>query len=230
MLYLLSSRIAAPLACSRLSETREDAKVKGKRKVGGAGKGKRKGRPSSPQFSPVLRLLVLWLRAKARLNRQTRAILECSVVTYLAIIKWGWVGGKGLCRSRRVLSTSDILCVFLHFFRAVLVRNSATSSSDSRKRHFLVQSWIIANVSRAWKQGWSMAYFPCSLVSNQIYHRSTSFPMKCSIESMVYCSHLPNMVSTSWPLSQSEKGAYFGWIIKAVVVQNQSCQAEVCWR
>ena len=118
-----------------------------------------------------------------------------------------------------MLSTSDTFCAF----RAVLVRNSATSSSD-------IHSWIIANASRAWKRGWSMVYFPCSLVSNQMYHRSTSFPMKCAIESMVYCSHLPNMVSTSWPSSQSEKGAYFGWIIKAVVVQNQSCQAGVCWR
>ena len=167
-------------------------------------------------------------RAKAR--QHTRAILECSVVTYLAIIEWGWVGCKELCRSRRMLSTSDIFCIFLHLFRAVLVRNSATSSSDSRERHFLVHSWIIANASPARKRGWSMVYFPCSLVSNQIYHQSTSFPMKCTIESMVYCSHLPNMVSTSWPLNQSEKGACFGWIIKAVVVQNQSCRAGVCWR
>ena len=35
------------LACSRLSDSGEDAKVKGTRKVGGAGK-------SSPQFPPVL--------------------------------------------------------------------------------------------------------------------------------------------------------------------------------
>ena len=35
---------------------------------------------------------------------------------------------------------SDIFCVFLQLFRAVLVRNSATSSSDSRERHFLVHS------------------------------------------------------------------------------------------
>ena len=36
------------------------------------------------------------------------------------------------------------------------------------------------------------------LVSNQIYHRSSSFPIKYIIESMVYCSHLPNMVSARW--------------------------------
>ena len=34
----------------------------------------------------------------------------------------------------------DIFCVFLHLCRAVLVRYSATSSSDSRERHFLVHS------------------------------------------------------------------------------------------
>ena len=119
-------------------------------------------------------------------NRQTRAILECSVVTYLAIIEWGWVGCKELCRSRRMLSTSDIFCVFLHLFRAVLVRNSATSSSDSRERHFLVHSRITASQPRMENEvdRWSV-----SLVSNEVY----------TIESMVCCSHLPNTVSTSWP-------------------------------
>ena len=43
-----------------------------------------------------------------------------------------------------------------------------------------------------------MVYCPCSLVSNQIYHPKTSFPMKYTIESMVYCSHLPNMVRARW--------------------------------
>ena len=47
---------AAIIACSRLSDSGEDAKVKGTRKVGGAKKRKRKGgsRPFSPQFPPVL--------------------------------------------------------------------------------------------------------------------------------------------------------------------------------
>ena len=31
-----------------------------------------------------------------------------------------------------------------------------------------------------------------------LYHRSTSFPIKYTIESMVYCSHLPNLVSSGW--------------------------------
>ena len=43
-----------------------------------------------------------------------------------------------------------------------------------------------------------MVYCPCSLVSNQIYHPTTSFPMKYTIESMVYCSQLPNMVRARW--------------------------------
>ena len=51
-------------------------------------------------------------------------------------------------RLSRMLSTSDIFCLFLHFFRAVLVRNSATSSLDSRERHFLVYSGIIASRPR----------------------------------------------------------------------------------
>ena len=35
-------------------------------------------------------------------------------------------------------------------------------------------------------------------------HRSTSFPIKYTIESMVYCSHLPNLVSTGWLLPPKE--------------------------
>ena len=38
----------------------------------------------------------------------------------------------------------------------------------------------------------------CSLVSNELYHRSTSFQMKYTLESMVYCSHLPDLVSAGW--------------------------------
>ena len=41
-------------------------------------------------------------------------------------------------------------------------------------------------------------YCPSSLVSRQIYHRSTSFRSKYTIESKVYYPHLPNMVSASW--------------------------------
>ena len=94
-----------------------------------------------------------------------------------------------------MLSTSDIFCIFLHLFRAVLVRNSATSSSDSRERHFLVHSWITASRPRIENEVdlWSI-----SIVYNEMY----------TIESMVCCSYLPNTVSTIWPLSQSEKGAY----------------------
>ena len=47
-----------------------------------------------------------------------------------------------------------------------------------------------------------MADIPCSLVSKPIYLRSTgstsSSPTKCTIELMVYCSHLPNLVSAGW--------------------------------
>ena len=38
-----SREISGPRACSRLSDSGEDAKVKGTRKVGGAGKRKKEG-------------------------------------------------------------------------------------------------------------------------------------------------------------------------------------------
>ena len=134
--------------------------------------------------------------AKAR--QHTGAILECSVVTYLAINEWGWVGCKELCRSRRMLSTSDIFCVFLHLFRAVLVRNSATSSSGSRERHFLVHSWIIASRPRV-ETRLIDGPFP---MQPRFQSNITSFQMKCTIKSMVYCSNRPNMVSASWSLKR----------------------------
>lgn len=43
-----------------------------------------------------------------------------------------------------------------------------------------------------------MVFCSCSLVSNQIYHPKTSFPIKFTIESMVYYSHLPKMVRARW--------------------------------
>ena len=57
---------------------------------------------------------------------------------------------------------------------------------------------------RAWKRGWSIVYCPCSLVSQQIYHRSTSLPIKYTMESMLYCSHLLNAVAvnTCWLYEQ----------------------------
>ena len=68
-------------------------------------------------------------------------------------------------------------------------------ASDCRERHFLVP------------------YRPSSLIFRQIYHPSTSFPSKYTIESMVYCSHLPNLVRVTKNkqegLSQSETAKYF---------------------
>ena len=83
------------------------------------------------------------------------------------------------------------------------MRNSGISSSDCRERHFLVH------------------YRPSSLIFRQIYHRSTSFPSKYTIESMVYCSNLPNLVRVTKnkqeDLSQSETAKYFEWIIIATI-------------
>ena len=73
----LGSRLEPSLACSRLSDSGEDAKVKGKRKVGGARKRKKeKGRdtrPSSLQFPAVFFLSFFHFRAfsiqRTRLSR-----------------------------------------------------------------------------------------------------------------------------------------------------------------
>ena len=77
-------------------------------------------------------------------------------------------------------------------------------ASDCRERHFLVP------------------YRPSSLIFRQIYHPSTSFPSKYTIESMVYCSHLPNLVRVTKneqeDLSQSETAKYFEWIIIATII------------
>ena len=51
LLKLISAYIFLSLACSRLSDSGEDAKEKGTRKVGGAGKRKKEGSP--PPLSPV---------------------------------------------------------------------------------------------------------------------------------------------------------------------------------
>ena len=48
---ILGSRLEPSLACSRLSYSGEDAKVKGMRKVGGAGKRKKEGISALPLFS-----------------------------------------------------------------------------------------------------------------------------------------------------------------------------------
>ena len=96
------------------------------------------------------------------------------------------------CCSKSRLKVGNIhramFCVFLHFFRSVLVRNSAISSLDRHGRHFYY-------------------YFFSSLVNIlQLVDRprletrliDASFPIKYTIASMVYCSQLPNMVSADW--------------------------------
>ena len=71
--------------------------------------------------------------------------------------------------------------------------------SDSREYHFFSSLVNKQLGNRAWKRGWSMVFCPSSLVFNQIYHDPfTSFPIKYTIESKVYCSHLPKLVSVGW--------------------------------
>ena len=70
-----------------------------------------------------------------------------------------------------------MFCVFQHFVRSVLIRNSAISSSDRKNAIFF---------SSLLKQP--------PFQANKL-NQSTSFPI---IESMVYCQHLPNRVGASW--------------------------------
>ena len=79
--------------------------------------------------------------------------------------------------------SSNMFCIFLQFFRSVLVSNSAISSSDSRERHYVfVHSWInsLAAASGNKVHQWFItltASFPghhilsTNLVSKQIYYR-----------------------------------------------------------
>ena len=69
---------------------------------------------------------------------------------------------------------------------------------------------------------------PSSLVSIKIvYHRSAYFRIKYTIESMVFYSHLPNMVSAGWLWRISrEIGAdrrqrsIFKWIISTIILKT----------
>ena len=59
-----------------------------------------------------------------------------------------------------------------------------------------------------------MVYCLCSLVSNQIYHRSTSFPVKYTMKSMVYCPHLPllllvNVRRLVWRISRGIGASHY---------------------
>ena len=73
----------------------------------------------------------------------------------------------------------------------------------------LVNKQLGRALKAARKRGWSMVYFPCN-------HRWTSFLSQYTIKSMVYCSHLPNLINASWlwrncpgrgALSQSDTNA-----------------------
>ena len=68
--YFSRSTISIAVACSGLSDSGEEAKEKGTRKVGGAGKGKRKkekgrvrDRPCSPSFLPFHFISLLYIFA-----------------------------------------------------------------------------------------------------------------------------------------------------------------------
>ena len=88
----------------------------------------------------------------------------------------------------------------IQFFR----QKSAIWSSDSFERQFLVHSWKKKTAGQPrLESSWSMVYCQSSPVSEQIYHRSTSFPSKYNIEPMVY-RLLPNLINVGllWRISR----------------------------
>ena len=84
--------VTPPLACSRLSDSGEDAKEKGMRKVGGAGKRKKeKGREFPAFLFPCLRFLnspdptTLYLGAWNRLHHLPREPRETFRISTQAV-------------------------------------------------------------------------------------------------------------------------------------------------
>ena len=75
----------------------------------------------------------------------------------------------------------------------------------------------------------SFFFVSWSLLS-KLNHRLNSFPSKYTLELMVYCWHLPNLVNTGWfrknqaeDLSQSETAKYFELIIIIITVNTDLC-------
>ena len=80
------------------------------------------------------------------------------------------------CCSKSRLQVGNIhramFCVFLHFFRSVLVRNSAISSLDHHGRHFYFFFFSsLVNIRTASRSAAPGNEVDRCLVSNQIYHR-----------------------------------------------------------
>ena len=155
----------------------------------------------------VLRLIMMWKIACMQMaeNIIHKDLYNLLFTSYESLI-WSsfYFSFKILilfCHSpKKVDSIHRAVCFayILDFFPSVVVRNSATSSSDSCECHFL-NSLVNKQLSgRAWKQGWSIVFSQSSLVSRQIVLRSTSFPSKILIESMVYCPLVPNLIIAGW--------------------------------
>ena len=75
----------------------------------------------------------------------------------------------------------------------------------------------------------SFFFVSWSLLS-KLNHRLNSCPSKYTLELMVYCWHLPNLVNTGWfrknqaeDLSQSETAKYFELIIIIIIVNTDLC-------
>ena len=88
---------------------------------------------------------------------------------------------------------------YFHSVPRVFVRNSAISSSNSRMNViFLVYSWIniLAAAPENEVDRWSIVH-ATSFPDQYTIDWSNSFPSRYTTESLVNCSHLPNVVNTS---------------------------------
>ena len=84
--------------------------------------------------------------------------------------------------------------VVLYFFRSHLVRNQLF------RLRIAVNSFRFCSLVNKPLGVLAIVYCPSSLVSNvsnQLCHRSTTFPIKYTFESMAYCCHLSDVVSAS---------------------------------
>ena len=79
----------------------------------------------------------------------------------------------------------------------------------------------------------SFFFVSWSLLS-KLNHRLNSFPSKYTLELMVHCWHLPNLVNTGWfrknqaeDLSQSETAKYFELIIIKIIVNTDLCISPI---
>ena len=128
-----------------------------------------------PNISQIL--LKLWLIGNRTSCRPIRSVI-------IPVIKQI---GLPLLITRMITDPTGLHSVLLPL---LIIRKTWQKPQNRAWKVSCIQSWEQLG-GRAWKQGWSMVYYLCSLLFRQIYHRSTSFPNQYVMKSMVYCSHPP---------------------------------------